>query len=490
MAAERGRGPFNGLKDKLRRKDLNILHSPGLSLGQTKPSQPKYKMNRSDLHSYQERTIRFICEKKRCGLFLDMGLGKTVSTLTAISDLINASIIKKALVIAPLRVCNSVWRQEGKKWTHLSHLRINIATGTDKARRKALNAPGDVFVINRENTQWLIDTCVKKKQFPFDAVIIDESSSFKNPSSKRFRKLKKIIPYTTIMVLLTGTPSPNGLLDLWAQIFLIDQGKALGRTMTAYKQRFFNADYWGYTFKPKYQAPEKIYELIDPMVLSMRAEDYIEVSDRIDIVETVELSAKVKRDYDDFEKNLFLEFQDVEVEALSAAVLANKLLQFANGAIYTDEEHNWKEIHNAKLDALSEIIEENPNENILLIYNYKHDLFRIQKRFPQVVLLDKKPQTIEDWNAGKIPLITGHPGSMAHGINLQYGGALIIWFGLTWNLEYDRQAVARLHRQGQEHPVRVVRIVSAGTIDQRVLSVLEQKDAVQNDLLQALRSEI
>jgi len=444
-------------------------------------------MNRSDLHAYQNRAIDFICEQKKCGLFLDMGLGKTVATLTAVSDLIDACIIKKVLVIAPLRVCNSVWKQETKKWTHLWHLRINIATGTAGARTKALNTPGDVYVINRENVTWLMDMC--KGRWPFDAVIIDESSSFKSHASKRFRALKKVAPITQIMVLLTGTPSPNGLLDLWSQIFLIDQGKALGRGITAYRQRFFTPDYWGYSWEPKPGSHEAIQDLIKPRVLSMQAEDYIEVPDRIDLVERVEMPEKVKKDYDKFERNLYIQFEDAEVEAVSAGVLANKLLQFANGTIYVDDDLllNWKGLHDAKLTALDEIIEENPGENILIAYNYRHDLARLRRQFPEAVVLDKNPKTIDRWNAGEIRLLLAHPGSCGHGLNLQSGGSMLIFFSLNWNLEYDKQICARLHRQGQTQPVRVVRIISAGTIDERVLSVLDQKDAVQNDLLRALR---
>ncbi len=445
-------------------------------------------MNRSNLHAYQNKAIDFIHNKKKCGLFLDMGLGKSCITLTAVSDFINACIIKKVLVTAPLRVCNSVWKQEGQKWDHLSHLRINIATGTAETRIKALNTPGDVYVINRENVTWLVD--LYKGRWPFDCVIVDESSSFKSYASKRFRALKKVAPIVQIMVLLTGTPSPNGLLDLWSQIFLIDQGKALGRGITAYRQRFFTPDYWGYSWEPKPGSHKLIQNLIKPRVLSMQAKDYIDVPDRIDLIERVELSNKVKRDYDDFEKNLFLEFKDIEIEAISAAVLANKLLQFANGAIYTDEEHNWKEIHKVKLDALGEIIEENSGENILVAFNYHHDLARLSKRFPTAVILDKNPKTIDRWNSGKIKLLLAHPGSCGHGLNLQEGGSMLIFFSLNWNLEYDQQIIARLHRQGQKKPVRIVRIISVGTIDDKVLKVLKTKGCVQSDLLKALRSDL
>ena len=442
-------------------------------------------MNRSNLHPYQTRAVDFICEKRRCALFLDMGLGKTVSTLTAISDLTSACIIKRTLVIAPLRVANSVWKQEARKWEHLSHLRVNIATGTDKQRRKALNAPGDVYVINRENVVWLIQN--SKGKWPFQAVVVDESSSFKSHAAKRFKALKKAIPFSKVVVLLTGTPSPNGLHDLYSQMFLVDGGAALGRGITEYRKRFFNVDYWGYTWTPKAGSHEKVQELIRPMVLSMRGEDYIQLPERIDIVERIEMPAKVKKQYDKFEKDLFMEIDPgIEIEALSAAVLANKLLQFANGAIY-NEDRTWNELHTAKLDALQEIIEENSGENIIVAYNYKHDLARLQKRFPHGVLMDKGGRMVEEWQKGSVPLMFSHPASCGHGLNLQQGGSLIIWFGLNWGLEYDQQLNARLWRQGQTRPVRVVRIVCRGTIDERVLKVLGQKDAVQADLLAALK---
>ena len=444
-------------------------------------------MNRSDLHPYQTRAVDFICDKRRCGLFLDMGLGKTVSTLTAISDLTDACIIKRTLIIAPLRVCNSVWAQEGMKWGHLHHLKISVATGSINERRTGLNTDADVFVINRENTQWLVNLCAQKKIWPFDCVVVDESSSFKNPSSKRFQALKKVLPRTSTMILLSGTPAPNSLIDLWSQIYLIDQGETLGKNITAFRRKYCEVDFWGHQWSVKEGYGDHIKDLIKPMCLSMAGEDYLELPDRIDITEKVVLPPAIQDQYKDFEKKLFMEHDGVEVEAMSAAVLANKLLQFSNGAIYIDEEHNWKEIHTAKLDALLEIIEENSGENILVPFNYHHDRERIMKRFPSAVLLDKNPKTIDRWNSGKIKMLICHPGSAGHGLNLQSGGSMIVWFGRNWGLEYDKQLNARLHRQGQEKPVRVVRIVCADTIDQRVLSVLSMKDAVQNDLLNALR---
>jgi SNF2 family DNA or RNA helicase len=443
-------------------------------------------LTRNNLHAYQRRAVSFIKDKRRCGLFLDMGLGKSASALTAISDLIDEFAIHKVLVVAPLRVANSVWEQEARKWAHLKHMRVSVCTGPQKARMVALHADADVFVINRENIPWLVEFLGEK--WPFDMVIIDESSSFKNSSSKRFRALRRILPKTEYMVLLTGTPSPNGLLDIWSQVYLIDLGQALGRTMTAYKQRFFEADYMGYKLTPREGAADKIHGLIAPNVIHMSAEDYLELPKRIDLIERVDMPPDALKIYTDFEKTLIAELESgEEIEAMSAGVLANKLLQFANGGLYVDGSGNWSEVHGAKLDALDEIVEDNQNENLLVAYNYRFDLEQLQKRFPDAVVLDKKQETIDRWNRGEIKMLLAHPASAGHGLNLQDGGSLIVWFGLTWSLEYYQQFNARLHRQGQTKPVRVLHIVSNKTIDERVLTVLSSKDATQKQLLFALK---
>ena len=445
-------------------------------------------LSRENLHAYQERAVSFIRDRRRCGLFLDMGLGKTSSTLTAISDLRDEFSIHKVLIIAPLRVANSVWKQEAAKWSHLKHLRVSICTGSHKARLTALQADADVYVINRENVQWLVEKGPIK--WAFDMVVIDESSSFKNASSKRFRALRHILPKTEYMVLLTGTPSPNGLLDIWAQMYLIDFGKALGRTVSTFKQRFFEPDYMGYKFTPREGAADTIHNLISPSVIHMSAEDYLELPARIDLIERVEMPTKAVEAYRDFERTMLAELEDgAEVEAATAAVLANKLMQFANGGMYTDANGSWSEIHTAKLDALAEIVEDNQGENVLVAYNYRFDLGRLMARFPDAVVLDKQQETIDRWNRGEIKMLLAHPASAGHGLNLQDGGSLIVWFGLTWSLELYQQFNARLHRQGQTKPVRILHIVSKKTIDERVLSVLRSKDATQKQLLAALKPD-
>lgn len=444
-------------------------------------------LSRNDMHEYQNRAVNFIKDTKRCGLFLSMGLGKSVTTLTAIKDLTDSFAVSKVLIIAPLRVANTVWKQEASKWSHLKDLTVQVCTGSERQRIAALQSSADVYVVNRDVVLWLTEHY--REKWPFDCVIVDESSSFKNSSSRRFKALKKVLPYTNYMVLLTGTPSPNGLMDLWAQMYLIDFGMSLGRTKTAYSQRFFESDYMGYKLTPKTGSQEKIQDLIAPHVLSMRAEDYLELPDRIELVEHIELPPKVLQDYKDFERNLFAELPDGEqIEVLSAAVLANKLLQWCNGSIITDEAGNWVELHTAKLDALDEIIEANDGENILVAYNYKADLARLKKRFPTGRVLDHDPQTVIDWNEGRIKLLFASPASAGHGLNIQHGGAMIVWFGLNWSLELDQQFNARLHRQGQTKPVRIIRLVVEGCLDERVMQVIESKDAVQSKLINALRA--
>lgn len=450
------------------------------------PCSTKCNMNRTNLHDYQRRAVDFIINRKRCALFLDMGLGKTATTLTAVSDMIDGFMVKRVLVIAPLRVCNSVWKQEAAQWVHLNHLRVSVCTGTEKQRRDALNVKADIFVINRENVSWLVDACQGK--WPFDGIVIDESSSFKNNQSQRFKKLKKVAHLSKLMVLLTGTPAPNGLLDIWPQIYLIDQGAALGKTMTGYKKRFFNPDFFGYNWTPKAGSQDEIENLIQPRILSMTASDYLTLPERIDLVEWVTLPDKIMADYRKFERDLIIKLKDGDtLEAVNVAVLANKLLQWSNGAVYTDDSKDYIEIHEAKLNTLAEIIEENPNENIIVAYNYQSDLERLKNKFPWAVRLNKDTSTIDRWNRGEIKLMLAHPASCGHGINLQAGGSMIVWFGLNWSLELDQQMNARLHRQGQSKPVRVVRIAAFGTIDERVMSVINNKEQTQSQLIIALK---
>lgn len=443
-------------------------------------------LSRADLHDYQNRTVEFIKSKKRCGAFLQMGMGKSVSTLTAVTDLIDELSVRKVLVIAPLRVANSVWAQEVAKWKHLEHLRVSVCTGAEKTRRAALHRDADIYVINRENVVWLVELFGKK--WPFDMVVVDESSSVKNPSSKRFRALKKVLPFTSHMVILTGTPSPNGLIDLWSQMYLVDFGESLGRTVTGYRQRFFDQDYMGRKWILRDGSADKIHALISDRVISMDAADYLILPERIDLNEKITLPPDAIRRYKEFEKTLLAQLETgEEVEAMTAATLANKLLQFASGSMYVDEHKNYAEIHSAKLDTLAEIVDENEGENLLVAYNYRFDLERLLKRFPQAVVLDKEQSTIDRWNRGEIKMLLAHPASAGHGLNIQAGGAIIVWFSLNWSLELYQQFNARLHRQGQEKPVRIIHMLAEGTIDERVMAALGCKDATQSSLLNALK---
>ncbi len=443
-------------------------------------------LTRNNLHHYQDKAVDFILSKKKVALLLDMGLGKTVSSLTAIVDLVDSLSVNKVLIIAPLRVANTTWHKEALNWQHTKDLKVNICTGSEKNRRAQLHRSADVYVINRENVEWLVNLYGKK--WPFDCVIVDESSSFKSPASRRFKSLRKTISLTEYCALLTGTPSPNGLLDLWSQYYLLDSGERLGRTMTAYKQRFFESDYMGYKFTPRKNASNNIYELVNDITLSMQAEDYIELPERLDSSVFVDLPSKQMKAYKELEKEFILELEcESEIEAANAAALANKLLQFSNGAIYTDDTGNWSEIHKAKLDALADIVEDNSGENILVAYNYKTDLERLKKNFPDAVVMDKAGEAVAKWNNGEIKMLLAHPASAGHGLNLQRGGSLIVWFGLTWSLECYQQFNARLHRQGQTKPCRIVHIVANDCIDERVLKVLSDKDAIQDGLLKALK---
>jgi len=441
--------------------------------------------SREQLHKYQERMINFIYTTPKCALWAGLGLGKTITTLTAIVDLIDSMAVSKVLIVAPLRVANSVWHKEAANWEHTKHLKFRIVTGSEKERLSALHKTADVYVINRENVHWIVEHYAKK--WPFDMIVLDEASSFKSSSSQRFKSLRKTIPFTNRLVELTGTPSPNGLLDVWSQMYLLDCGARLGRSMTAYKQRFFEVGYNGYSFNPVPSANGIIHRLIDDIVISLNVEDYLEMPERIDTVIRVALPPARLAEYKQLERDFLIQINDNEIVAYNAATLAGKLLQFANGATYTDELKNWTEIHSAKLDAIEDIIDENTDENILIAYNFKTDLIRLQKRFPDAVVLDKNPDTITRWNNGKIKMLLAHPASAGHGLNLQHGGCIIVWFGLNWSLELYQQFNGRLHRQGQTKPVRVVHIVADGCIDDKVMLAIENKATTQQQLIDALK---
>lgn len=395
-------------------------------------------------------------------------------------------------MIAPLRVAQSTWSGEIEKWDHLRGLRLSKVLGNEKQRIEALNQPADLYIINRENTEWLVNYYGRK--WPFDMVVIDELSSFKNPKSKRFRALRKVRPLIKRIVGLTGTPAPNGLIDLWSQVYLLDQGERLGKTLTGYRDRYFDPGRRNqnivFEWIPKPFVEEAIYEKISDVCVSMKAEDWLQLPGRIDNVIEVELPEKAKSQYKQLEKDLTLPLVDSDVTAANAAVLTNKLLQMANGAIY-DEFSDAKEIHSAKLDALEEAVEAANGKPVLVVYTYQHDLDRIKRQLkkynPRTLNSD---QDVRDWNEGKIQVLLLHPASGGHGLNLQAGGNIVIWFGLTWSLEWYQQTNARLHRQGQTERVIIHHIVAKGTMDEEVLKALTGKAATQNGLMEAVKAKI
>lgn len=438
-------------------------------------------------HDYQKRAIERIKQQTHIGLFLDLGLGKTSITLTAIQDLINDFAVRKVLVIAPKRVAEDTWSREHQKWDHLQDLRISKVLGDAKQRTAALRADADIYVMGRDNTVWMIEN----GYFDFDMVVIDELSSFKNPQAKRFRSLRRVISKACRVVGLTGTPSPNGLMDLWAEMYLLDAGKRLGKSLGAYRETFFRPGrrngYVVYDYIPLKGAQDEIQRRISDICISMTAEDYLQLPERIDNVIPVKLSPEELTVYKQMEKDQLLHLQDETVVALSAAAVMNKLLQIANGAVYTAE-GTIARIHQQKLDALDEIIDTTDGP-VLVFYSFRHDLEAIKERFPSARLLSRS-EDIDDWNAGKVRILLAHPASVGYGLNLQDGGHVIVWYGLTWSLELYQQANARLHRQGQKMPVIIHHLIAEGTVDEQVMKALKSKDTSQTALMNALKERM
>lgn len=452
-------------------------------------------LQRNQLHSYQERGVNHILDNEFCALFLECGLGKTVTTLTAIKELLDGCIISNALIIAPKKVTQVTWRDEIQNWTHLQDLTISIIDGDVKHRRAAMAKKADIYAVSRDNIVWLV-TEYGGIKLPFDMVVIDELSSFKNPASKRFRAMKRVRKFIPRVVGLTGTPSPNGLIDLFAQMYLIDEGERLGKTITGYRDRFFRPDKRNgdivYTYALKQPADEtekQISDLISDITISMTAEDYLKMPDKIMLFDTVELPRKIYENYQDFEQEQVLELinSDEMITAASAAALSNKLQQYANGAIY-DADRNVKHIHDEKLEKLQEIVEAANGAPVLVAYSFIHDLNRIMdalKEYKPVKL--EKPEHIAQWNKGKIQVLVTHPASAGHGLNLQKGGNILVWFGNTWSLELYMQFNARLYRQGQTKPVYIHHIVSKGTVDEKIIKALSGKKETQDGLMQSIK---
>lgn len=441
-------------------------------------------------HSYQEYAIRYIETHPISALLIDMGLGKTSITLTAIRNLLFDSFeVCKVLVIAPLRVAKNTWTDEIKKWEHLSTLTYSLIVGNENERLSALNEKADIYIINRENVDWLVNKSGYK--FDFDMVVIDELSSFKNHQSKRFKSLMKVRPIVKRIVGLTGTPSSNGLMDLFAEFKILDMGKRLGYFIGQYRNAYFKPDKMNgpivYSYKPLPNAENAIYEKISDITVSMKANEYLKMPELLTSNYVVELSNSEKNQYDEMKKSLVLEITDGEITASNAASLSNKLCQLSNGAIY-DDEQNIVEIHDQKLEALEDIIESMNGKPLLIAYWYRHDLERIKSRFS--VREIKTSEDISDWNDGKIPVALIHPASAGHGLNLQNGGSTLVWFGLTWSLELYQQTNARLYRQGQKNTVVIQHIITKGTIDEQILKALQKKNKTQADLIDAVRANL
>lgn len=448
-------------------------------------------------HPYQAYCIDRVIKQPKIGLFLDMGLGKTIITLQAIYELkYNRFAVQKVLIIAPKKVAEATWQREAQKWDGVGILRISTVLGSLSKRVKALNTPADIYIINRDNVTWLVD--YYKNDWPFDMVVADESSSFKNHAAKRFKSLAHMYNHIKRMVLLTGTPTPKGLIDLWAQIYLLDRGQTLGRTYTSFRDHFFIPDQRSqtviYSYKPKDTAENDVLRAISHLCVSMKSEDYLTLPPVIEDIVPVQLSPKAQRDYDEMETRMVLELVESgeEITAVSAAALSTKLQQLANGAVY-DELRNVHEIHDCKIEAFKELIEQLSGKPALVFYNFKHDLERLKAALDKSGLVVKELRGAEEereWNAGQIDVLLAHPASTAYGLNLQDGGNHVIWFGLNWSLELYQQANKRLHRQGQKEKVIIHHLISIGTRDEDMMEALNRKADAQEYVLQSLKARI
>ena len=447
-------------------------------------------------HEYQTYATDFILTHPISAILLSMGLGKSVITLTAIFDLcLDSFLVRNVLIIAPLRVCSGVWPAEIHKWDHLKGLTYSLVVGTEAERRAALRQSASVYIINRENVQWLIQE--SGLPFDYDMVVIDELSSFKSHQAKRFKSLMKVRPLVKRIVGLTGTPSSNGLMDLWAEFRLLDMGKRLGRFISHYRDEFFQPDKRNgqiiFSYKPKPGAEQRIYDRISDITISMRATDHLNMPVLVSSECMVSLSQEERKRYEDMKIDLVLQLPDGEVTAANAAALTGKLCQMANGAIYSDEGGTIS-LHDRKLDALEDLIEAACGKPMLVAYWFKHDLARITERLEKLHIPFSRltsADSIHRWNTGELPVSLIHPASAGHGLNLQAGGSCLVWFGLTWSLELYQQTNARLWRQGQNAPTVVVQhIVAKGTIDERILKALSSKDSTQAALIDAVKADL
>lgn len=446
-------------------------------------------------HDYQRFCIERVIDMPAIGLFLDPGLGKTSISLTGVADLLyNRFSVNKVLVIAPKKVAEDTWTREKEKWDHLHLLRMSIVLESEKKRLQALHTPADVYIINRDNVVWLVE--YYKNKWPFDAVILDESSSFKNHKAKRFKALKTVRAKIQRIILLTGTPSPEGLIDLWAQIYLLDGGERLGKTIGKYRSMYFDPDKRNATtifnYKPQLGANEAILEKISDICFSLRAEDYLKMPERIDDVRMVKLDAKAEKAYRELEREMLLEIDEETIDAGTAAVLSGKLQQLCNGAVY-DKSGKVIHIHDCKLEAFMELVEELNGKPTLVAYNFQHDRDRLLAALSKAGYKAcelKTPENIAAWNRGEVDIMLAHPASAAYGLNLQDGGSHIIWFGLNWSLELYLQFNARVYRQGQKDTVIIHHLVVDGCRDADIMNSLGAKSATQDTVLDSLKARI
>lgn len=447
-------------------------------------------------HDYQRYATEYIESHPEAAVFLDMGLGKTSITLTALNNLLfDYFDVHRILVVAPLRVARNTWSDEIEKWEHLHNLTFAIAVGSEKERLEALKREADITMINRENLQWLIEK--SGQPFEYDMVVIDELSSFKNHQAKRFKALMKVRPKVKRIVGLTGTPSSNGLMDLFAEFKILDMGMRLGRFIGQYRNTYFKPDKVNgpivYSYKPLPGAEDAIYEKISDITISMKAADHLKMPELINTKYMVHLSEKEKKKYEDMKAELVLALPEREITAANAASLSGKLSQMANGAVYADDD-SILSIHDRKLDALEDIIESANGKPILIAYWFKHDLMRIKQRLTEKKIPFQKldsDASMKKWNRGELPVALIHPASAGHGLNLQSGGSTIVWFGITWSLELYQQTVARLYRQGQSsQTVTVIHILTEGTVDEKIVKALADKDSTQSALIDAVKAEL
>lgn len=439
-------------------------------------------LSKDNLHNYQNRAATFMCDKSAAYLAQDCGLGKTPTTLTTINNLLSEDKARKVLVLGPPRVALHVWSDEVGKWDHIKQLRVLPVFGTPASRRKLLQQDAEVYTLSYDLLHWLVD--LYKSRWPFDVVVCDEASMLKSYKSRRFKSLRKVRPYIKRIYMLSGTPAADSLMSLWPQYYLLDKGERLGRTFTGFRDRFYSSDYMGWNWTLRPGAEEQIHKAVSDISISMTAEDYLDLPEMITNEVFIYLPPKVMTQYRELEKEFLITLEKgADILAPNSAALTNKLRQVSNGAVY-DEEHNWTELHDEKLHALEEIIGE--SGSVLVFYEYKFDQERIKKKFPHAIDV-RDNGAIEKWNLGEARLLMGHFASMSHGLNLQDGGHTAVFFNLPWSGELYQQAVARLHRQGQQHSVIIHHLLALDTVEARVSKVLQEKRSIQDALLEALK---